>query len=152
MVRLFVYFAETEKLPGHEKGVLQKQYQLMQRRLWYGIAWPSAVITFLFGMTLIYEYGNVPPWLWIKLGFVMLLYAYHFSCHLIFKQQQADVLKYSSNQLRFYNEVSTVFLFAIVFLVVMKDSLSWLYGLLILTGLVLALFAGIKLYKKVREG
>jgi protoporphyrinogen IX oxidase len=151
MVRLFVYFAETEVLAEPEKSILRKQYQLMQRRLWYGIAWPSAVMTLILGLTLVYFYGDIPAWLWVKLAFVVFLYAYHFSCHLIFRQHQLGVVKYTSNQLRIYNEVATLFLFAIVFLVVLKDSFSWVYGLLILSALVLVLMAGIKIYKRVRE-
>ncbi len=149
-VRLFVYFAETAHLEEPEKSILQRQYQLMERRLWYGITWPSAIVTLGLGITLLYFYGYVPDWLWVKLAFVALLYGYHFSCHLIFLQHQKGNQKYTSNQLRLYNEVATVLLFAIVFLVVVKNSMSWVYGLGSLVGLMLLLLGGVWLYKRMR--
>lgn len=150
IVRLFVYFAETEQKPEPEKSILQKQYQLMQRRLWYGITWPSAVITLVLGITLLSYYGAVPDWLWVKLGFVGLLYTYHFLCHAQFKQQQQGTIHYTSSQLRVFNEAATILLFAIVFLVVIKSSLSWVYGLVAIAILTIALMTGIYVYKKIR--
>jgi len=150
IVRLFVYFSETLSLPDVEKHILQKQYQLMQRRLWYGIAWPSAVITLLLGISLVLQYGIVPSWLWVKLGFVVFLYAYHIVCHLLFLQQQKGIISLNSNQLRLFNEVATIFLFAIVFLVVLKETYSWLYGLLSIAILTAVLLLAIYTYKKIR--
>jgi putative membrane protein len=150
MVRLLVYFAETEKMPNPEREILQKQYQLMQRRLWYGITWPSAIITAIMGTLLVIEYGNVPTWLWVKLGFVLFLYGYHFSCHYVFSQQQKGIIQYTSNQLRIWNEVSTVFLVAIIFLVVLKNLTSMIWGLLGLIVFSAALMTAIMIYKKIR--
>lgn len=151
IVRLFVYFSETENMDEPEKSILQKQYLLMQRRLWYGITWPSAVLTLLLGSSLVFHYGFVPDWLWLKLSFVTILYAYHFHCHTIFRQHQKGIIKWKSTQLRIYNEASTILLFAIVFLVIMKNSYSWLYGMLGLAILTILLMAGIYIYKKQRE-
>ncbi len=151
IVRLFVYFAESQALDEPAKIILQKQYQLMQRRLWYGITWPSAIITLILGSSLVFQYGFVPDWLWTKLGFVIGLYAYQFYCHSIFKQHQQGIVKQNSMRLRVINEISTIFLFAIVFIVVLKNSYSWLFGLLgvaILTGVLLL---GIYVYKKIRS-
>jgi putative membrane protein len=150
IVRLFVYYAETTLLPSPEKEILRKQYQLMQRRLWYGITWPSAIITAVMGTLLVIEYGTVPVWLWIKLGFVLLLYIYHFICHKIFKDQQANLSTYTSQQMRLWNEIATILLVGIVFIVVLKNAfgLFWgLIGLAIFTGLLLL---GIKIYKTLR--
>jgi len=151
IVRLFVYFAETEKMEEPEKSILQRQYLLMQRRLWYGITWPSAIITLILGTSLVLQYGFMPDWLLIKLLFVSFLYFYHFHCHSIFMQHQKGIITWSSNQLRVYNEASTVLLFAIVFLVILKNSYSWLYGMAGLAILTALLMAGIFIYKKQRE-
>ena len=80
------------------------------------------------------------------------LYAYHFMCHGVFLQQQKAVVRYSGYQLRIWNEVATVFLFGIVFLAVLKNTTSMLWGLLGLIGLMVVLFGGIWVYKRIRTG
>lgn len=154
IVRLFIYFTEAAEKPEPEKTILQNQFRIMQKRLWYGITWPSAVLTLAFGIWMLYLYTGfleIPTWLWLKILFVAGLFAYHFSCHKIFKQQQNGIIKQTSTQLRIWNEVATLFLFAIVFLVVLKNSLDFLWGLigLVLFGIILML--AIRIYKKMRQ-
>lgn len=151
IVRLFVYYAETFSLPSPEKEILRKQYKLMQKRLWYGITWPSALITALMGTLLVIEYGTVPGWLWIKLGFVMVLFAYHFCCHKIFKEQQNDSSAYTTQQMRVWNEVATILLVGIIFTVVLKNALSLVWGFLGLAAFTILILLGIKIYKILRE-
>lgn len=149
--RLLIYFAEAESRPDAERNVLQKEFAKMQRLLWYGITWPSAVLTLGFGTTMAYLYGTIPGWLWMKLGFVLLLYGYHCWCHVIFRQQQRGEVRYSSLQLRVINEIATVLLFAIVFLVVLKNTLSMVWGLLGLAVFIVVLLVAIRTYKRLRE-
>ena len=151
MPRLFIYFAEAQDKPEPEKSILQNQFKLMQRRLWYGITWPSAIVTLIFGLSTWYLYGATPGWLHLKLLFVTGLYGYHFYCHRLFKQQQKGIVTWSSSKLRAWNEVATIFLFAIVFLVILKNALGMAYGLLGLAALIILLLVGIRIYKKVRE-
>lgn len=151
MPRLFIYNTEAQTKPDAERRVLTPQFALMSRRLWLGITWPSAVLTLILGPLVWSQLGSTPLWLQWKLVLVFLLYGYHFSLHRIFKQQQAGVFRYSSQQLRIWNEVATVFLFAIVFLATVKNSLSALWGVLGLLVLVLLLFMGISIYKKIRQ-
>jgi len=151
IVRLFVYFSETIDQLDPEKSILQKQFKIMQKRLWYGITWPSAIITLILGASLVFEYGNVPDWLWVKLGFVLGLFLYHLSCHAIYVQQQNDIVKYTSGQLRIYNELATIFLFTIVFIVVFKSSFSWIYGIIGVLALTVILVLGIRIYKALRK-
>ena len=98
-----------------------------------------------------YLYAYLPQWLVIKLCFVIGLYLYHFSLHIIYRQQAAGVFKYSSQQLRLWNEVATVFLVAIVMLVVVKQNLSWVWGLIGLILFVIVLMSAIKIYKLLRD-
>jgi putative membrane protein len=98
IVRLFIYNREAEDKTEPEKSILHQQFSIMIRRLWFGITWPSAILTLIFGSWMAGLYGSVPAWLWIKLAFVAALYAYHFSLHNIFRQQSAGKYKYSSNQ------------------------------------------------------
>ena len=157
--RLLIYKAEAQSNKDPNiKSAMTQQYLLMMKRLWYGITVPSAILTLILG-SLTLHFGHWAPklfeaggrWLLIKLGFVILLYLYFFSLGKIFKQQSNGVFKFSGNQLRLYNEVATVFLFAIVFLATVKSAISLLYGLCGLLLLILVLVTAIKIYKRVRE-
>lgn len=153
MPRLFVYFAEAEAKSSVEKQILQDQFRIMQRRLWYGITWPSSIAVFLFGFSLVSQFWPISdhPWLVIKLAFVAGLYGYHFFLHKIFKQQQRNNISFSPMALRVINEISTLFLVSIVFLVVLKNVMSMIYGIVGLIVLIAVLMIGIKTYKKMRE-
>jgi protoporphyrinogen IX oxidase len=151
MPRLLIYFTEAQDKPEPEKSILQSQFRIMQRRLWYGITWPSAVLTLIFGPLMWYLYGATPTWLHLKLAFVVGLYGYHLYCHRLFKQQQKGITTWSGTQLRVWNEVATIFLFAIVFLVILKNALGMVYGLIGLAVLIVVLLVAIRIYKKMRE-
>ncbi len=87
----------------------------------------------------------------IKLIFVLLLIVYHIKCHIIFKQLQNDVVKHSSNFMRIFNEGATLILFSVVFLVMLRDTINWIYGVLGIVALSLLLMLGYKFYKRIRE-
>lgn len=151
IVRLFVYNREAMDKPEPEKSILGKQYAIMKKRLWYGITWPSAILTLIFGLWIWYLYGTLPMWLAIKLFFVTGLFLYHLSLHVIFSQQQNGIFKYSSQQLRIWNEVATIFLVAVVMLVVVKQNMSWLWGIAGLVLFVILLMTAIRIYKALRK-
>ena len=153
MPRLFVYFAEAESKNSIEKKILQDQFKIMQRRLWYGITWPSAIAVLIFGSALISQFWPITnhPWLIVKLLFVLGLYIYQIFLHRIFLQQKKNSISYSPMDLRIINEISTLFLVAIVFLVVLKSVLSMVYGIIGLFVLIILLMIGIKTYKRIRE-
>ena len=130
MPRLFVYMTEAHEKSEVEKNILLRQFKMMSSRLWFGITWPSAIITLIMGTSMLI---NEPSWLQmgfmhIKLTLVTLLYAYHFSLHYIYRLLSKDVVRFTSQQLRFWNEVSTLFLISIVFIIVLKNAFSMLYG------------------------
>jgi len=150
MVRLFIYNTEAAEKPEPEKGILQRQLQLMIRRLWMGITWPSAILTAIFGPWMWILIGSLPTWLMIKLCFVLGLYLYHFSLQVIYKEQAKGIFRFSSTQLRIWNEVATIFLVAIVMLAVVKQNMSWAWGLLGLMLFVILLMSAIKIYKIIR--
>jgi len=151
IVRLFIYNAEAEEKPTEAKQVLRAQFDMMTRRLWYGITWPSAILTLIFGPWMFYLLYALPQWLMIKLCFVVGLYAYHLLLHRIFKQQMNGVFTWTSQQLRILNEVATVFLVAIVMLAVVKQGLSVVWSLLGLVLFIIILMSAIRIYKMVRE-
>jgi protoporphyrinogen IX oxidase len=158
IVRLFIYNREAQDKPEPERSILQNQFSIMIKRLWFGITWPSAILTLIFGpwvmfhlnwhLTLFEEAGR---WLLIKLCFVVLLYVYHFTLHGIFKQQSRQIFRYSSQQLRIWNEVATIFLVAIVMLATVKQTFSWVWGLAGLAGFIIVLMSAIRIYKLFRK-
>lgn len=150
IVRLFIYNTEAGEKDEPEKSILHRQFSIMIRRLWLGITWPSAVLTLILGVSVWSMLGITPGWLIIKLFFVAGLYLYHFSLHAIYKQQMKGVLSYSSQQLRIWNEVATIFLVAIVMLVVVKQNMSVVWGLVGLVLFVIILMSAIRIYKLIR--
>ena len=156
MPRLLIYNREAVDKPEEIKEILQAQFGKMMRPLWFGITWPSALLTLVFGLLLIWKGGwlvsfKTQTWLQIKLIFVFFLYLYHFSLHFLFKQQIKGVFRYTSQQLRVWNEVATVFLVAIVMLAAVKQNMSWLWGLIGLILFIIVLMSAIKIYKSVRH-
>jgi putative membrane protein len=151
--RLFVYQIEAHAKPEPEKSILLQQLKIMTSRLWYIITWPSAVLTTVFAIWLLIlnPYWLQAAWMQVKLGFVVLLIIYHIKTHFIQKELQKDVVKWTSNAMRIYNEGATLILFAVVFLVIVKSAINWIYGLVGLLVFVVILMLLFKLYKRLRE-
>ena len=151
MPRLFIYNTEANEKDEVEKQILHKQFTIMMKRLWYGITVPSGVLTLIFGPWMWIMLDALPQWLFIKLIFVGFLYLYFISLHLIFKQQLKGIYKYTSQQLRLWNEVATIFLIAIVMLAVVKEAISIAWGLGGLLIFIIVLMSAIKIYKNIRS-
>jgi putative membrane protein len=155
IVRLFIYHAEAEKKALPDKTILQEQYKLMEKRLWYGITWPSMIGTYIFGSWMAvenYTYYLSSPWFILKLAFVFGLTLYHVQCHVMFTHFKRDIIKYSSFKLRMWNEVATIFLVAIVFTVVLKDTMSYIWALMGLILFSATIFLAIRIYRNRRKG
>jgi len=153
IVRLFIYQAEAEKKAAPAKRILQDQYKLMSKRLWYIITWPSCILASLFAFLLLYLNPVLltQPWMWVKLIFVFLLYLYQITCHKIYRQFQNDKIKYSASKLRLWNELPTLVLVAIIFLVELQNTIHWVWALVSFIGFGLMLISFVKFYKKVRR-
>ena len=153
IVRLFVYQIEAFQKPSPDKEILGAQYKIMTKRLWYIISWPSMVLAIIFAIWLLVlrPFYLSDAWMQVKLGFVILLIIYHIKCHIIFEQLQKGVVKYSSNFMRLFNEGATILLFAIVFLVVLKNAVNWIYGVVGIVLFSVLIMLGYKFYKRLRE-
>jgi putative membrane protein len=154
IVRLFIYTAEAQNKDDIAKPILTEQLRLMQRKLWYIIGWPSMIGTYIFGLWMISlnaEYYFSQSWMWLKLIAVAVLTLYHLQCQRILSQQKRNVFKLSSFKLRLLNELATVLLVAIVFLVVVKSTSGLLVGILGLFGFAVTLMLGVFIYKKRRK-
>ena len=152
IVRLFIYHTEAQDKPEPDRTILSKQFEIMERKLWYIIAVPSMVLVLAAGITMlcIAPVWLQQGWMHIKLTFVAGLIVYHFICQNKMKQMAKGVFKWTSTQLRIWNEVATLFLFAIVFLAVLKNAVNWIYGIVGLVLLSLILMSAVKIYKYYR--
>ncbi|MEM9337298.1 MAG: CopD family protein [Bacteroidota bacterium] len=153
IVRLFIYQTEALNKEEPDRTILSKQLAIMSKRLWFIITWPSAILTVILGTTLLVLQPAwlKQPFMHVKLSFVFLLLGYQVACQKLYQQLQRGIAKYSSTQLRIFNEVSTIILFAVVFLIVLKDEISWIWAILSLVGLGVVLMVAIRIYKKKRE-
>lgn len=153
IVRLFIYQREAMDKPEPDRTILGDQLKLMANRLWFIITWPSAIITLILGGIMIYQYPAMLelPFMHVKLTFVVLLYIYHFMCHKLYKQLQNDMMRYSSNQLRIWNEISTLILISVVFIIVLKNEFNWIKGTLGFVLVAVTLMIGIRIYKRARS-
>jgi len=151
--RLFVYQIEAFHKSSPEKEILGKQLKLMAKRLWSIITWPSAILATVFAVWLLILQPQwlKQPWMLVKLGFVLLLFLYHIQTHIYYKQLQQDVVKKSSNFMRLWNEGATFILFAVVFLVILKSAINWVFGVVGIVVLGILLMLGFKLYKSIRS-
>ncbi|WP_309607546.1 CopD family protein [Flavobacterium sp.] len=156
IVRLFVYQIEANEKPSPDREIILSQFKIMSYRLWYIITWPSAILASIFAFWMLFftPLGQAwlkMPWMHVKLGFVFVLYLYHLKCHQIFRQLQNEKFKYSSNYMRIWNEGATIILFAVVFLVVLKNAVNWIYGVIGIILFSILLMLGFKFYKHIRE-
>jgi putative membrane protein len=154
IVRLFIYHREAIDQPEPAKAILVAQFTIMERRLWYAITWPSAVLCTVFGVTMLLMEPVLLQlgYMHLKLAFVMALLIYQIATHFVFQRFQRNTSPLpSSIRLRFYNEMPTVFLIAVVFIIIKKDSFSWISGLIGILGVAILLTLAIKWYQRLRR-
>ncbi|KIO50196.1 protoporphyrinogen oxidase HemJ [Nitrosospira sp. NpAV] len=112
--RLFVYHAMSDDASGIAR------FKVMERKLYYGIMTPGAVLTILFGLWLWLGYGISGGWLHAKLALVIGLVGYHLHCGRLLADFKYDRNRHSHIYYRWFNEIPVVILFAVVILVVVK--------------------------------
>ena len=115
--RIFVYHAENNN------ETIATVFKTMERKLFYLIMTPAMILSWIFGMVLIHEIGFVELaslWLQLKLILVALLTVYHFYLGFLLNRFKFDQNEKSSKFYRYINEIPTLFLILIVFIVVFK--------------------------------
>jgi putative membrane protein len=151
IVRLFIYHTEAKNKSTEEFEILGKQFKIMQKKLWWIITTPAMALTVLFGILMfVINPGLIlQTWMQIKIVFVTLFLFYHFICQHILLNYLKDKINWSSMQLRLWNELATIFLVAIVFIVTLKSTFNWISGFLSFFLVAIALIILIKIYKKI---
>ena len=153
MVRLFIYHTEAQEKPEPDRTILSTQFEIMERKLWWIITTPSMYLVLAAGIAMLFlaPVWLQAPWLHIKLAFVVGLVVYHFICQHKMNQMARGVYKWTSTQLRIWNELATIFLFAIVFLAVLKDALNWIFGVIGIILFSMIIMSAVKIYKYYRS-
>jgi putative membrane protein len=153
IVRLYVYHVEALERPEPDRTILTRQFEKMERLLWYAITVPAMVMTVVFGSTLAVffvrmagGFANV-SWLHAKLALVVLLLAYHWQCGRLRRELAAGTCRWTSPRLRQWNEVATLLLVAIVMVAIFKSLFDALWGTLALVGLGVVLGVAVKLVR-----
>ncbi len=116
--RLFVYHASSNDKISNER------FKIMERKLFYGIMTPSAIITIVLGVWMLFDYAwlaySSMLWLHIKLALVVLLIIYHLYCWKLLNLFKEDRNPYSHVFYRWFNEIPVFMLIGIIILVVVK--------------------------------
>jgi len=151
--RLMVYQIEANEKTEPDRSILLKQLNIMTLRLWNIITWPSAILTILFAIYLLIlrPVYLEQSWMQVKLGFVVLLIIYHIKTHFIVHEMKNRIFNWSSNSMRIYNEGATLILFSVVFIVILKNALSWITGVIGLLVFAVILMLLFKLYQRYRS-
>ena len=155
LVRMFVYHVEAFDKPQPERDILARQFNLMEWRVYKIICNPAIVLTWLFGLAMLYLHGlewlKVNWWMHAKLVLLLAFSGYHGYCKKIIKRLEKGERPMTSFQFRLLNEVPTLFLVLIPLLAVFKNGFNVWYTLTGMLGFGLLLFAGAKFYKRKRE-
>ena len=112
--RLFVYHAMTTDTPGIER------FKIMERKLYYGIMTPGAVLTIAFGLWLWLGYGITGGWLHAKVALVVVLVIYHLYCGKLLSDFKHDRNRHGHVFFRWLNEAPVIILIAVILLVELK--------------------------------
>jgi protoporphyrinogen IX oxidase len=153
IVRLFVYHEESKQKSKEAQDILHAQFTIMEWRLWNIITTPAMIGTILFGLLMLVANTTLlsQPWMQVKLAFVVIALIYHIICQQKITQFKHRKNTWTSTHFRLWNELATLILVAVVFLVVRKDSLSAVGGVLGFFGVGIALMFGVRMYKKYRK-
>lgn len=153
ILSLFIYHTEANAKPEPDRSVLVAQFIKMEATLWKIIATPAMLISVGAGLSMLYLHPSLldTDWMIVKLCFVAALVVYHFICQRIVKQLRSGIYKMNSLQLRLWRELATILMVAIVFTVILKSAVDWVYGLIGIMGLAMVIMLAVKAYKRYRE-
>lgn len=141
--RLFVYHAEVRDDAGNER------FKIMERKLFWGIMTPGAVLTAVFGLWIIAmePRAYAAGWMHLKLLLVALLVAYHVWCGLLVDAFRKDANRHSHRWYRWFNEIPVFMLVGVVVLVISRQVTAGLIAM----GVVLGIFALFALMQRIRR-
>ncbi|MBT5855006.1 CopD family protein [bacterium] len=148
--RLFVYLREAHDAPDPDNRILLKQFNLMAKRVWWMILTPASVVSILIGFHLAAVGDHLQaPWMQAKLAMISLLVAYQLLCGRYRRLfATGKPLAQSSRYFRIFNEIPTILLIAIVFLVITKSVSIAVNGVVIAVAVALGIMLEIRFFRK----
>lgn len=152
--RLFIYHTEAQRRAPAEASILANQFVIMERLLWRVIMVPAMLLTVASGLFMLHlqrawlDFG----WMHVKLGFVGVLLGYHVICGRLRAELAAGRFRLTSFQLRLWNEIATILLVAIVFLVVLKSAFDWVWGVLGVAAFAVLIMLAVRIARALRGG
>ncbi len=139
LLRLFVYHEEAKDSEHPE--TLRNQFEKMIQKLWNIIIVPAGTIMLVTGLSMLFasDFALIrQPWMHIKLTILLLFLGFHLFCWRLCKQiLVSHKSSYSSLQFRKINEIPTLFLFAIIFVVILKQNFITYFPKLLISFVVL---------------
>ena len=152
-VRLFVYHRESQDKPEPERNILHNQFVIMERRLMNVITTPSAILTLIFGTWMLVKNPSLlsQGYMHVKLAFVATLFAYQIYTMILTKRFKNSKKQFTGMTFRFLNEYPTIVLIAVVFLIILRNATSWIWGVVGILGVAIGLTIAIKLYQRARK-
>ena len=155
LVRMFVYHTEAYDDDEPQKGILTAQFNKMEWRVYKIICNPAMMITWTFGLLMMYFYGyewfKVNTWLHIKIVFLIIMTVYHLYCKRLIKRLEEGKTGFSSTKFRLFNEVPTVLLIVIVSIAIFKNTVNPIILTAVTLGVIVLLVLFTFLYKKMRK-
>ena len=116
--RIFVYHSQNS-----DKQLVSDVFKIMEKKLFFYIMTPAMTLSWIFGLILIHEIGFgqlSQKWMILKLVFVIILTLYHFYLGRILRYFKLDLNRHSHNYYRYINEIPTLLLILIIFVVIFK--------------------------------
>ena len=116
--RIFVYHSQN-----NTQTIISEVFKVMEKKLFYYIMTPAMILSWIFGLILIHEIGFDKlgqKWMILKFIFVVLLTLYHLYLGKILGQFKLDSNKHSHRFYRYINEIPTLLLILIIFVVIFK--------------------------------
>lgn len=116
--RLFVYHAMSTD------DISRERFKIMERKLYYGIMTPGAILTIVLGLWMLFDYAwaayGRQPWLHAKMLLVLLLVLYHLYCGKVLRDFKHERNTHGHVFYRWFNEAPVLVMFAIIILVVVR--------------------------------
>ena len=153
--RLLVHHVEAQDKAAQAREILSKQFEKMEKLLFNAIMIPAMWLTWLTGLSMIYltwwDNFQAHTWLHLKLAFVIGITIYHFVCRYLIRKFRASEFILTGGQLRLFNEIATILLVAVVFLVIAKNTFDMLMGMGGFIIFAIVIMAAVTIVKKIRS-
>ena len=153
--RLLVYHVEAQDKDAQAREILSKQFEKKEKLLFNAIMIPAMWLTWLTGLSMIYltwwDNFQAHTWLHLKLAFVIGITIYHFVCRYLIRKFRASEFILTGGQLRLFNEIATILLVAVVFLVNAKNTFDMLMGMGGFIIFAIVIMAAVTIVKKIRS-